>query len=148
MAYVRDVDMGYKNIVQSMRKLNGMEISAGILRDAGNSKKGVPLVDIAFYNEYGTRHIPSRPFVRIASDDNRKKWEKMAGDCVGRVIDGGDVSDVGKTLGKEMVSDIRDVFGDTSRVVSNAPATIRKKGRDEPLVDTGAMKKSVNYRVE
>jgi hypothetical protein len=47
-----------------------------------------------------------------------------------------------------MKKDIQSIFGDTSKLASNAPSTIRKKGRNEPLVDTGTLKKKVAYRVE
>lgn len=148
MARVQDVDLGYRRIVNAMERLDGVEISAGILRDAGTSSRGIPLVNIAIWNEFGTRRIPSRPFVRIASDDNRRKWERLAGECVGRVIDGRSVSTVGATMGEQMKKDIQEVFGDKSRLAPNAPSTIRRKGHDKPLIDTGTLKKSVNYRVE
>ena len=63
MAIVEDVDAGYRQIIERVRRLDGVTVSAGILNNAGVSSKGVPLVDIAIYNEFGTRHIPSRPFV-------------------------------------------------------------------------------------
>jgi hypothetical protein len=48
-----------------------------------------------------------------------------------------------------MKKDIQSIFGDTSKLASNAPSTIRhKKGRNEPLIDTGTLKKKVAYRVE
>lgn len=147
MANVQDIDLGYDRILSDLQKLNGVEISAGILSDAGVSSRGVSYVDIATWNEYGTRRIPARPFVRIASDDNRKKWGSLAGDCVGKVIDG-KKPNVGKTMGEQMKKDIQKVFGDKSKLAPNAPSTVRKKGHDKPLIDTGKLKSVVNYRVE
>jgi hypothetical protein len=46
-----------------------------------------------------------------------------------------------------MVEDIREVFG-SSKLKANAPSTIKKKGRNEPLVDSGEMRRRVNFRVE
>lgn len=148
MAIVEDVDVGYRQIIERVRRLDGLEVSAGILNNAGVSSKGVPLVDIAAYNEFGTRHIPSRPFVRIASDENADKWARTAARGVKKVIDGGNVSDAGETVGKRMKADIQKVFGDKTRLAPNAPSTILRKGRDEPLIDTGKLKSVVNYRVE
>jgi hypothetical protein len=38
-----------------------------------------------------------------------------------------------------MKKDIQDVIGDKSRLKPNAPATVKKKGHDKPLIDTGHM---------
>ena len=32
--------------------------------------------------------------------------------------------------------------------VPNAPSTIRKKGSDKPLIDTGRLRQSVNYHIK
>jgi hypothetical protein len=53
-----------------------------------------------------------------------------------------------KRVGKQMVEDIQSIFGDTSKLAPNAESTIRRKGRNEPLVDTGTLRSKVNYRVE
>ena len=53
-----------------------------------------------------------------------------------------------KRVGKQMVKDIQSIFGDTSKLAPNAPSTIKRKGRNEPLVDTGTLRSKVNYRVE
>jgi hypothetical protein len=146
---VIDVDKGWNRIMRDLNGLDGTEIVAGILKDAGTDSRGTPMVDIATYNEYGTRHIPSRPFVRIAADDNKKAWLDTVNKEVGAIIDGnGSKSQLGKQVGERMKKDIQDVIGDKSRLKPNAPATVKKKGHDKPLIDTGHMKKIVNYRVE
>lgn len=146
---VQDVDLGYRTIVRGLRELDGREVSAGILKNAGKSKKGVPIVEYAIYNEFGTRHIPSRPFVRIASDENSKAWGDMAVNEAGKIVDGSSsASQVLEKLGKRMQKDIKNVIGDKSKLAPNAPATVRRKGHDKPLIDTGLMKSKVDYRIE
>lgn len=146
---VTDQDLGWNTIMREIRNLDGMEVSAGILRDSGNSSKGPSYVDIATWNEYGTRRIPSRPFVRIASDDNRKAWGDLAERCVGRVISRSmSKAQVGEAMGERMKEDIQKVFGDKSKLVPNAPSTIRRKGHDKPLIDTGKLKSVTNYRID
>ena len=147
---VQDVDRGYKAIIRGLKELDGKEVSAGILKNAGKSKKGVPVVDYAIYNEFGTRHIPSRPFVRIASDENRKAWGDMAVSEAGNIVDGhGSASQVLEKLGKRMQQDIRKVIGDKAKLLPPlAKATVRRKGHDKPLIDTGLMKSKVDYRIE
>ena len=149
MITIVDRDLGLRHIERELRKLDGKEISAGILRDAGNYDKGQSIADVAIWNEYGTSRIPSRPFVRIASDENRKAWENLSVKCVNKIISGsGTADETGNTIGQRMKEDIKKVIGDKSKLAPNAPSTIKKKGHDKPLIDTGKLKATVNYRVE
>ena len=148
MAGVIDRDVGFNRIVRDLQKLDGMEVVAGMLKDSGKASNGASYVDIATWNEYGTRRIPSRPFIRISADTNRQAWAKTAQQCVNDVIDGDSPTEAAQVIGHRMVEDIRKVFGDTSKLKANAPSTIKKKGRNEPLVDSGEMRRRVNFRVE
>lgn len=148
MAGVIDRDLGFNRIMRDLQKLDGMEVVAGMLKDSGKASNGASYVDIATWNEYGTRRIPSRPFIRISADTNRQTWAKIAQQCVNNVIDGDSPRDAAQVIGHRMVEDIREVFGDTSKLKANAPSTIAKKGRNEPLVDSGEMRRRVNFRIE
>ena len=148
MAGVIDRDLGFNRIKRDLQKLDGMEVVAGMLRDSGKAENGASYVDIATWNEYGTRRIPSRPFIRISADTNRQAWAKIAQQCVNDVIDGDNPRDAAQVVGHRMVEDIRKVFGDTSKLKANAPSTIKKKVRYEPLVDSGEMRRRVNFRIE
>ena len=147
MAAVIDRDLGYNRIVRDLQKLYGMEVVAGMLRDSGKASNGASYVDIATWNEYGTGRIPSRPFIRISADTNKAAWGRLAQQCVNDVIDGDNPRDAAQVVGHRMVEDIRKVFG-SSRLKANAPSTIKKKGRNEPLVDSGEMRRRVNFRIE
>ena len=148
MAGVIDRDLGFNRIMRDLQKLDGLEVVAGMLKDSGKASNGASYVDIAIWNEYGTRRIPSRPFIRISADTNRQAWAKIAQQCVNDVIDGDSPTEAAQVIGHRMVEDIRKVFGDTSKLKANAPSTIKKKGRNEPLVDSGEMRRRVNFRVE
>ena len=148
MAGVIDRDLGFNRVMRDLQKLDSMEVVAGMLKDSGKASNGASYVDIATWNEYGTSRIPSRPFIRISADTNKQSWEKLAQQCVNNVIDGGSPRDAAQVVGHRMVEDIRKVFGDTSMLKANAPSTIKKKGRNEPLVDSGEMRRRVNFRVE
>lgn len=148
MAGVIDRDLGFNRVMRDLQKLDSMEVVAGMLKDSGKASNGASYVDIATWNEYGTSRIPSRPFIRISADTNKQSWEKLAQQCVNNVIDGGSPRDAAQVVGHRMVEDIRKVFGDTSMLKANAPSTIKKKGRNEPLVDSGEMRRRVNFRIE
>lgn len=146
---MRDIDRGWKAIIKNLKELDGYHVDAGILKDSGNAKNGVSLTAVAIYNEFGTRKIPARPFVRIASDENRKAWGDIAADGVGKLIDRRiRAKRCCEMVGKRMKPDIQKIMGDKSKLAPNAPATIARKGHDKPLIDTGLMRKKVNFRVE
>lgn len=147
MTAVIDRDLGYNRIMRDLQKLYDMEVVAGMLKDSGKAENGASYVDIATWNEYGTGRIPSRPFIRISADTNKAAWAKLAQQCVNDVIDGDSPRDAAQVVGHRMVEDIRKVFG-SSELKANAPSTVRKKGRNEPLVDSGEMQRRVNFRIE
>ena len=148
MAEVIDRDLGWKKICDGYRALNGKTIKAGVLKGAG-SYKGVSISQVAKWNEYGTDngHIPSRPFIAIATDEN-KGWQSEVKMQVGRINSSADVNGALNTIGKKMKEDIKSVFGDRSKLRPNAPSTIAKKGFDAPLIDTGKLQEAIDFEVK
>lgn len=106
------------------------------------------LAEIAIWNEYGTSTIPERSFFRSTLD--RKAWDydlklnKMIDDVIR-----------GKTtlykglmrFGRSVVKDIQNTI-DRFTVPRNAPSTIARKGFDQPLIETGAMRDAITATVE
>lgn len=145
---VTDRDLGFNAIIRELKQLDRKEVNAGILKDAGDNE-GVPLVNIAMWNEYGTRRIPSRPFVRIASDENKSKWGDVAAEGVGQIIERRiKWRKCCGMVGERMRDDIKKVIGDKTKLAPNALSTIRRKGHDKPLIDTGLMKSKVDFRID
>jgi len=148
MAEVIDVDLGWKQICQNFRAMNGKEIKAGALETAGNEKNGASIADVATWNEYGTRHIPSRPFIAIATDEH-KGWQSEVKVRMFDVMSPqGNISESLDAIGKQMKTDIKNVIGDRGKLAPNAPATVARKGHNYPLIDTGTLLDSIDYEVK
>jgi len=148
MTAVEDKDNGYSKIIKGVQELDGVSVTAGIHADAGR-QGGVDLVDIAVFNEYGTSRIPSRPFVRLAFEQNEAKWDRTIKAGVTAMINGtADANRVTSVLGAQMVGDVQEVIGDKSLLAPNAAGTIKKKGSDAPLIDSGRLRQSVSYKVK
>ena len=149
MAAVEDKDLGYTAIITQLKALGDAEISVGVLRNAGKEKDGTDLVDVAVYNEYGTRNIPPRPFLRIATDEHGGEWQDLAEKCVGKIIEGAlDENRALHLIGLQAQKDVQATIKDSSNFTPNAPATIARKGSSKPLIDTGRLRQSIRYRVE
>lgn len=131
---------------QTIEELKRLEVRIGIQQGAG-SEDGVDLVDIAMFNELGTVHIPSRPFLRDSVDAHADEINSFLQSTKNNLLKGGSAETALKRIGvfqKGLIQkEIRD--GD---FVPNSPATIKKKGSDRPLIDTGRMRQSINYVIQ
>ena len=145
---VVDKDLGWKAICRNANKLHGRIIKAGVLESAGNEKNGASVADVATWNEYGTSHIPSRPFIAIATDEH-KGWQS---EVKVRMLDvmspEGSISESLDAIGKQMKTDIKNVIGDRGKLAPNAPSTVARKGHNYPLIDTGTLLDSIDYEVK
>lgn len=151
MATVRITSRGlsFNQLASNAHKLAAKAINVGVLRTAGKEKDGTDLVAVAAYNEFGTKNIPARPFLRIASDKNKAKWERLMAGVANRVV----VNQMGidqarNLLGNQAVGDVQKVIGNRGLLKPNNPATVKKKGSDAPLIDTGNLRQSISFEVK
>lgn len=155
MAKVEDRDLGYMAVIKNVTALSSKSLVVGVLQNAGKEEDGTDLVDVAIWNEYGTRdgHIPARPFLSIATDENKAKWQKLTEGAANAVIDRKmPVDQALEIIGSQMAGDVQMVIGDKSKLKPNRPATIRaksKKGKigDAPLIDTGRLRQSIHFDI-
>lgn len=135
-----------KKFEKLLKELGQLEVRIGI-QQGETSKEGVDLVDIAMFNELGTVHIPSRPFLRDSVDANGEQINNFLQCMKKELLRGRTAEDVLKKIGvfqKGLVQG-QIVKGDFA---PNSEETIRRKGSDTPLVDTGRMRQSVNYVIQ
>lgn len=148
MAVVEDKDYGFDAIIGNLKALGGEEISVGVLRTAGKEKNGTDLVDVAVYNEYGTKKIPPRPFLRQATDKFGSKWQDFIEQCVDKII----ARQIGETqalnwIGLKAQTDIQNTI-DNGTFKPNAPSTIARKKSSKPLINIGTLRGAIRYRIE
>lgn len=132
-----------KKFQKMLEDLDKLEVRIGIQQEAG-SEDGVNLVDIAMFNELGTVHIPSRPFLRDSVDAHAAEINAFLQSMRTQLVKGGSAEKVLKEIGVFQKGLIQNeiVHGN---FVPNSPETIKRKGSDVPLVDKGTMRDSVNY---
>ena len=145
---VIDKDLGWKRVVRKMHFIDGKELKAGVLWSAGKGKRGVDIAYYASVNEYGTKDgkIPSRPFLATTSDE-QKMWEKPVTKAVDKIVGGAEVIGELNSVGETMKNDIKKNIG-THRFKPLASSTVKKKGHDIQLIDSGALLDSINYEVK
>ena len=107
---------------------------------------GTQVSAVAAFNEFGTKRIPERPFFRQAIGEMRNTLPDLLKeflDPANPVID----ERIGALVGEKAKSHIQDRITNL-RQPENSPETIKAKKSDNPLIDTGEMRRSVSYRTK
>lgn len=143
---MKRIDHGLDAMIRNAAKLDGQEVSIGFHGD-DYYPDGTPVVDVAVYNEYGTRNAPARPF--MATTATRYAAETKAAMAKrGHAVMQGHETATGamQALGSEYAEHIRTTIR-MGPWVPNAPSTLRQKQGDDPLIDTKVMIHSIGFRV-
>nr|DAX86140.1 MAG TPA: virion morphogenesis protein [Caudoviricetes sp.] len=141
---VKLIDHGFDNIIRQALKLDGKGVKVGIRRGKG-SHDGTDMLDIAVYNHFGTATIPARPFVSDCAEKNAGQIQEAQKRLVYRVYQGslsadGALAELGAWYVNVQKGHI--LHGGWT---PNAPATIKRKGSNKPLVDTGQLVNTVDW---
>lgn len=140
-ASIDDRDMGMDALLDDIKSMGG-HVDIGVQSDEDED-----VLKKATSNEFGTNNIPSRPFIRGAIDHGEDKFLSHAKGLSGAIIDG-EVNEL------EALTEMGQLIeGDTKtyminlREPPNSPLTIKLKGSDNPLIDTGELVGSIRYQV-
>lgn len=138
-----------KRFMKELQELAKLEVRIGYQRGQvipDDDKSRADLVDIAMWNEYGTVNIPSRPFMRDSVDKHMESIKHMLKAQKEALLEGGTAKEILNTVGL-FQQDLIQTEIEQGDFVANAYSTIKKKGSDKPLIDTGTMKNSVHYQI-
>lgn len=129
---------------QTLRELRDQEVRIGFQHGEAAGEDGTALCDIAMWNELGTERIPSRPFLRKSVDENQAEISEFLQAQKEGILRGDSARQILNRIGIFQKDLIQEKITEGS-YAPNAAATIRRKGSDKPLIDTGRMRQSVNY---
>jgi phage gpG-like protein len=126
------------------------DIKVGVLSGTGEHSKsdnGQTLAEIAFWNEFGTKEIPARPFLRVTIRENRHLLKRLIARLYDLIIQNKITTDAAqKVLGAKVAALVQKKITQL-RDPPNTPHTIDRKGSSNPLVDTGELKNSISWDV-
>lgn len=145
---LRDIDHGWMNIKKKLVQMRGKSVAIGVLESAAAYPDGTTQAEVAFYNEYGTsKGIPERPFIRTTADENADKYAKRMKKEVTAIFE--QKSTVERSLERVGLLAQGHVRKKIKAIKSppNTSKTIKAKGSSNPLIDTSAMLKSIDYEV-
>ena len=134
-----------KKFLEELKKLADLEVVVGF-QDSQTYDDGTSLPEIAAYNEYGSSDTPARPFMRRSFERHEDELQKAC-DRVNQVLAKGGTAEAAlKELGVFLKGLVQEEIVDGG-FAPNAPATVKKKKSDRPLIDTGYMRQSVQFVV-
>jgi len=147
-------DKGLDKLVAQMKELTKLKATVGYQgADALETlePKGATTAAIATFNEFGTKHIPARGFMRRgvkrAGSDLARVAAKELGAVVSKNADPIDaMGEIGNVLAEKIIDQL-----DTTRswATPNAASTIKKKGEQYPPLDAGKdrLRKGLSWAV-
>lgn len=158
MAVTRDIDRGYRALVDRIYGMGSPKIRVGILDgDVPKEPSGgdaVTLLQVATWNHFGVEnadgspHIPARPFISAWFDENEARLRQELAILMRAVVAGKYTKEqILALMGQRCVGEIQ------ARIAEgvdppNAESTIKRKGSSKPLIDTGQLRSGVTYKVD
>lgn len=154
----RDVDKGFHNIVKLLNLLGGPQLKVDIGLPEGTDPD---VIFRATVNEFGvpSKRIPARPWFSATIDANAEKYLDTIQELFWRTFKNPDEAKTANRLREEVaaivVADLKSAIGDRKYwpevnppALENAPRTIKKKGFDHALVETGRLYNSIRFEMK
>lgn len=143
---VKDIDKGFKKLVQTFGKVDKSFTKVGIFEES-TYPDGTQVAQVAFWHEFGTTKMPSRPFMRqtlkLKEDELKKVIDGQTRNLIdGKVNERRALEGIGAFYSGAMKQTIT-----TARFAPLSPVTLElKPGKTTPLIDTGVMRTSITHK--
>lgn len=152
---VRERDGGVKG-ARDRTKPGGLKV--GLVAGLGEhpeSDDGTTIVEVGAVNEFGAPGIPERPFIRGSIAQHHGEYERIRKQLLADIIAGKKtVAQAVAILGIKAQADMQKFIVDLKEP-PNSPETQARKAEkakkkhveaiDNPLIDSGIMRKSINW---
>lgn len=139
-------------LISNMKKLNKATASYGYFSEQGtHDSSGMKYAELMHLHEVvgvvsGNGLVQRRPFEIALMRNTGTMSQEISKNLKGYLKGVYSLDGMLSQSAKFGVDITKAIFGDTSQLPSNRPATIAKKGRNEPLVDTGDLVNNMAYK--
>ena len=130
-------NLGWIEIQKQLELLKKHDVVVGVL-----GKSGSDIVNIAAWNHFGTTNIPAVPFLTIAVDKNKAEIKKFSFASIDHIYQGSTAIKELNLLGLFAEGFVTKTIKQI-KTPANAPSTVKKKGFDNRLVDSGRLSQSI-----
>jgi hypothetical protein len=141
---------GVDRIIKEAKANPKSFIKVGILSGTGehpNASQGETIAEVGWWNEFGTRTIHERPFLRTGLREKLPRYRDILRKGLKQITVG--QLQPNQVLGILGVAAVADVQAKIVAVNSpaNAPATVDRKGSSSPLIDIGALRQHISWEI-
>ena len=132
-----------------VKDLEAPMVTVGIHEDAIDPPEGeINMATLGAVHEFGNDHNPARPWLEPGFESGLQDYEEIMAEGIdAAVTEGVDITKSLNQVGVLAVGRVQEYMTNL-KVPSNKPATIKKKGSSNPLIDEGLMRSSVNYKLQ
>ena len=142
-------------IQQAMEEVSYTSVYIGIpVEESSRPDEGEPInnAELAYIHEHGSpiNNIPPRPFLKPSIKKNLATVEVLQKQMIKAALKGDKegVKRSAELLGMHSRNNAKKYITAGTNLTPNKPATIKRKGSDKPLIDTGALLNSISYVVD
>lgn len=79
----------FKRVLHELEKYKEAYVTIGLHEGAGDYPDGTSVVEVGLWNEFGTRTIPERSWLRSAIDDNASKINAWREEAIENILEKG-----------------------------------------------------------
>jgi hypothetical protein len=145
MVATRGGDKADKALAALLKRLStGEKLRVGFL-ESSKYPDGTSTALVAAINNYGSARIPPRPFFSNMVKSKSPGWAAALGSILKATNN--DMARALPLMGEGIKGQLQQSIRDTNDPPL-APSTVRAKGFDKPLINTGHMINSVAYEVK
>jgi hypothetical protein len=134
------------NLDKMIESADGLALKVGWF-ESNKYPDGTPVAGVMAVHEYGhaPQNIPPRPFLRTTLQEKRQDWAATVAKGVTAAIKGSyTIDQVLDALGGMVVGDVQVKIQSITEPPLK-PATIKRKGFDKPLIQTGHAFKTITF---
>lgn len=138
-----------KELLKKLESMKNFDLLVGVPQDEAEREEGeITNAQLMFIHSEGSpvRNIPPRPVIDITLKEEKEKINQKFKKALNVILNGGNPSVELEKLGIYITNKIKAKFG-SEDLAPLQPSTIKAKGSDRPLIDTGQLRNSITYVV-
>lgn len=152
-AKLEDHDRGWAAMFRAAKEVKERKVKVGVLAEGKGAEtedqSGLTVAEIAALLHFGTDKIKKRPYLQMAFDQQREELVRMGEKLIGLVLLGKVPIDKALgLLGAKLSAEAKKVITVGRQLEPNRPSTIKAKGSDRPLVDTGRLLNANTWAID
>lgn len=148
-------DRGLAKVLAKLQRAGQVAGAVGVFGEKAAEthplRENITVGEVAIINEYGSKRagVPRRSFLKSTFDGNRGRIQQLIATGVRRIVEGADITpeQMFHDVGEKIANAVKQTIARGDVPPPDAPRTVRDKGHDETLVNTGALEHAIDHTI-